>query len=158
MPPQTSAELTGFQKLMQDKLYTASIAETFLKENEKNPDFIRKHNAYYLMPEIYNQTDFYWSGTPEALKNLKDLQLCALAQPWMSFLSLNSTYTKAVPTEAYIGFNSSSLMCSWSLSPSNFFNTPMTTAGYDCHSDNVPESIRPFWQNNFYSPKCRGWF
>ena len=143
---------------MQEKLFPASVVDTFLADNSKTPDFIRKHNAYYLMPQNYNQTDFYWSGTPEALSNLKDLQTCALAQPWMSFLSLNSTYTKAVPTEAYIGFNSSALLCSWSLSKSNFYTGQMNSPGYDCRNDTVPESIRPIWNNTFYNPKCRGWF
>lgn len=64
---------------MQEKLFPSEVSKTFFEENEKNPDFIRKHNAYYIMPEVYNQTDYYWSGTVESLKNLKDLQLCALA-------------------------------------------------------------------------------
>ena len=110
----TSAKLTGWQNLMKDKLYAAESTPEFLA-GAKNDDFIRDHLSYYVMPDHYNQTNFFWTDDVDAKFNLRHLQTCALAQPFMSYLSLNSTYTQAVPVEAYIGFIRSGLMCSWTL-------------------------------------------
>lgn len=143
---------------MANKLVSADLYEKFHKENSNKPGIMNNYLSYYLMPIPYNQTDFFWMQDSESQLNLKHLQTCALSQVFISNLALNSSYTKAVPSEAYIGFNRSGLFCDWTSSSRSFFTQPLDTRGYECPSSMVSPKIKSQWSSSYYSPLCRTWF
>lgn len=157
-PGQSDAELIGFQNLMKQKLYSAEREAEFFEGNKLGTDGILDRNAYLVVHYPYNQTDYFWVDDPEARANLKDLQTCALANPYMSHLSLNSSYTRAVKLEAYMGFDNSGLFCVNSATPTRYFTDILRSPGYSCPSENVNIKLRENWNEQNYSPHCRDWF
>lgn len=63
----------------------------------------------------------------------------------MSYLSLNSTYSRAIPHEAYIGFDHSSLMCGYTLEKYDFFTKPLDLPDYVCPAFEVSPKVQDVW-------------
>lgn len=148
---------------MAEKIYAGENETQFFNHTKQLygddwDEFKRKRSAYYVLPQWYNQTEFFWMNNVESQRNLKSLQQCALSLPYISYLSLNSSYTHSQSWEAYIGFETTGVLCTWTQDAQSVFHSKMKPEDYFCPAANVTEYLRDVWDEKWYSVLCRGWF